>query len=139
MLSDTLNTNEVKGSAGTEIEFSRLSTNGRSTEFAQISESPAKPHRLSIKHQEVGAGFNRRRRSVVRVDKTVDSDVDATKTVVVSAYIVLDAPVGALETNAEIANCVAEILSFSATTGAATTVLFDCTGNGAKALVEGSL
>lgn len=139
MLSNTLNTNEVKNSAGTEVEFHRLSTNQRSTEFAQITESPATPHRLSIAHQEVGANSKRRRRSVVRIDKTVVSTVDSVTPVVVSAYVVLDTPVGALTAMTEPTNVLAEIMSFCASTGATSTILFDGTGNGAKALLEGSL
>lgn len=139
MLSNTLNTNEIKNAAGTEVEFSRLSQNGRSTVFSQIAESPSAPHRLSVSHQESGGGLKQRRRSVVRIDKTVVSNLDATLLVPVSAYIVLDAPVGALNSMAEPTNVLAELLSFCATTGAATTVLFDGTGNGAKTLLEGGL
>lgn len=139
MLSNTLNTNEVKNAAGTEVEFTRLSTSERSTEFAQIAEPPATPHRLKISHQETGSGIAKRRRSVVRFDKSVASTVDATKTVVVSAYLVMDAPIGALTASTEFTNVLAEVLSFCATTGAATTVLFDGTGNGAVALLSGGL
>lgn len=139
MLSNTLNTNEIKNSAGAEVEFSRLSTNGRSTTFSQISESPSAPHRLTVSHLESGSGLKQRRRSVVRIDKTVVSNLDATLLVPVSAYIVLDAPTGALNSMAEPTNVIAELLSFCATTGAGTTVLFDGTGNGAKALLEGGL
>lgn len=139
MLSNTLNTNEIKNSAGTEVEFQRLSTAERSTEFSQITESPNLPHRLKISHQENGAGIAKRRRSVIRFDKSVASTVDTTKTVTVSAYLVLDAPVGAVSSNAEFGNVLAELMSFCATTGAATTVLFDCTGNGASTLLSGGL
>lgn len=139
MLSNTLNTNEVKNSAGSEVEFTRLKTSDRSTEFAQIAETPSNPHRLKISHQETGVGMKMRRRSVVRIDKTVISGVDSTTPITVSAYMVLDFPVGASSTSAEAANVVAELLSFCATTGAATTVLFDGTGNGASALLNGGL
>lgn len=139
MLSNTLNTNEIKNAAGTEVEFQRLSTSDRSTEFAQITEAPNQPHRLKVSHQESGTGLTKRRRSVVRFDKTVASTVDTTKTCTVSAYMVLDAPVGALIANTEFANVLAELMSFAATTGAATTVLFDGTGNGAVALLSGGL
>lgn len=139
MLSNTLNTNEIKNAAAVEVEFQRLQTSDRSTEFAQITEPPSQPHRLKISHQESGSGLTKRRRSVVRFDKTVASTVDTTKTCVCSAYLVLDAPIGALLTNAEFANVIAEVLSFCGTTGAATTVLFDGTGNGAAALIQGGL
>jgi hypothetical protein len=39
----------------------------------------------------------------------------------------------------EAANVMAELMSFCATTGAATTVLFDGTGNGAATLLNGGL
>lgn len=139
MLSDTLNTNEVKDSAGVEIEFTRREQSGRATEFAKISESPALPHRLKISHLETGLGIRKRRRSVVRIDKTSVSTVDSVTPVTCSAYLVLDAPVGAVTTTAEFAHVLANILSFCATTGAATTVLFDGTGNGAKSLIYGEL
>jgi len=139
MLSNTLNTNEIKNKAGTEVEFSRLSTSDRKTEFAQIAETPALPHRLNIAHQETGAGIKQRRRSVIRIDKTVASGVDATVPVVCSAYVVVDAPIGALTSMDEPKNALAELMSFCATTGAGTTVLFDCTGNGADALINGGL
>lgn len=139
MLNNTLNTNEIKNAAGTEVEFTRLRTEGRETVFAQIAETPALEHRLTIKHQETGASTKRRRRSLVRIDKDVVSGYDPTVTVTVSAYMVLDAPVGAMSSIAEATNAIAELISFTATTGAATTVLFDGTGNGSKALLEGSL
>jgi len=137
MLNNTLNTNEVKDSAAAEVEFSRLSTDARSTEYAQITETPAAPHRLKISHQEIGSGSSMRRRSVVRVDKTT-TGVDL-KPVTSTCYVVLDIPVGNLATYSEPKNVLAEIMSFCATTGAATTVLFDCTGNGASALITGGL
>jgi hypothetical protein len=139
MLSNTLNTNEIKNAAGTEQEFQRLSQADRETVFGLITESPALPHRLSIKHQESGSGLTKRRRSVVRFDKTVMSTVDTAVPVTVSAYTVIDAPVGALTAGTEMANVLANLISFMATTGSGTTVLFDGTGNGSAALLNGGL
>lgn len=139
MLPNTLNTNEVKNAAAAEREFTRLSISDRATEFSLISEVPSQPHRLSIKHQETGVGLKLRRRSVLRFDKTSISDVDNATPVTTSAYVVLDAPVGATLTDAQAKEVLANIMSFLATTGAATTVLLDCTGNGATALVSGGL
>lgn len=138
MLSNTLNTNEVKNAAGTEVEFTRLSTGERSTVFGQVSESPSSPHRLTISHQETGTGLKLRRRSLLRFDKTVVSTVDNATPVTASAYIVLDAPVGALTANTEIANVLAELLSFTGTQ-ASSTLLYDGTGNGAAALLSGGI
>lgn len=139
MLSNTLNTNEVKNSAGTEVEFTRLSTSDRQTEFALIGENPSQPHRLKISHLESGSGMKLRRRSLVRFDKTVASGVDSTVLVTVSAYAVLDIPVGAMTSTAEAANVLAELMSFCASLGATTTILYDGTGNGAVALLNGGL
>jgi len=139
MLSNTLNTNEIKNAAGTEVEFTRLSIGDRTTEFAQITETPSSPHRMTIRHTESGKGLGKRRRSLLRFDKTVISGVDSTTPVVVSAYVVLDTPVGALTTTAEEANVLAELMSFLASLGASTTILFDGTGNGANALISGGL
>lgn len=139
-LSTTLVTNEVKNSAGVEVEFNRKSTGpGEQIVYAQVSEPMNKPYRLSIRHQETGSGFDKRRRSVIRFDKTVASDVDTTRTVTPSAYLVVDSPIGGLTTNAEVKNVIANVLSFCATTGAATTVLFDCTGTGATAALDGAI
>jgi hypothetical protein len=139
MLSNTLNTNEIKNAAGTEVEFTRISSNGRTAEFKQITESPALPNRLNISHQESGSGLNRRRRSVVRFDKTTAGEVDATQNVKSSAYLVLDVPVGNLTATTAMTNVLAQLVSFVASLGASTTILYDCSGNGADALVNGGI
>jgi hypothetical protein len=139
MLSNTLNTNEVKNSAGTEVEFSRLSTVGRSTVFSMITETPSLPYRLSISHAESGTGVKRIRRSLVRFDKTVMSTVDTTLPVVISDYWVQVAPVGALVANTEMVHVLANLMSFVASLGASTTILYDGTGNGAQVLLTGGL
>jgi hypothetical protein len=141
MLSNTLNTNEVKNAAGTEVELQRLGDGPtpRSTVFGKISEAPSLPLRLTIQHVESGAGLKKRRRSVYRFDETIVSTVDNATPVTGSAYLVIDAPIGAYATNTPLANLIAYVLSFGATTGAGTTVLFDCTGNGAATLLNGGL
>jgi len=139
MLLNTLNTNEVKDRSGTEIEFNRIKTIDRTTEFSKVGEQPNLPIRLKVSHQETGQGLKARRRSVIRFDRTSISGVDSVTPVTNSCYIVLDAAVGAIVNNNEIADAIAHVLSFCSTTGAATTVLFDGTGTGAKALLEGAL
>lgn len=141
MLSNTLNTNEIKNSAGTEVEFQRIDGGAgpRSAEFAQISENPSLPYRLKISHQESGSGLKRRRRSLIRFDKTTMSGVDSTLPITTSAYIVLDHPVGASSSSAEAANVLANLMSFTASLGTSTTILYDGTGNGAVTLLTGGL
>jgi hypothetical protein len=137
MLPTNLTTNEVKNSAGTEVEFNRLSTLDRSVTFAQVSETPSAPHRLKVSHLETGSGSSLRRRSMVRIDKTVTGTSGVPRTI--SAYIVLDIPVGDVANYTETTNCVAELLSFCASLGASTTILYDGTGSGAAAMINGSL
>jgi len=139
MLANTLNTNEIKNAAGTEVEFQHLQASGRSRVFALINEPPSQKHRLTISHQETGSGKAMRRRSVVRFDKQVTSTVDSTTLVTISAYTVVDLPVGAMLAGTEFSNVLAELMSFLCTTGAGTTVLFDGSGNGANCLLTGGL
>lgn len=139
MLSNTLVTNEIKNAAGTEVEFTRLSIGDRETEFAQVTETPAKPNRLKISHSESGSGISRRRRSVVRFDKTDTGQVDTTQSMTASFYIVGDLPVGQMTSNALPADVLAQLMSFVASLGATTTILYDGTGNGAVALLQGGI
>jgi hypothetical protein len=74
-----------------------------------------------------------------RFDYTVISDVDSITPVTASAYAVTDTPIGAVTTNDAAALALANLMSFLSTTGAGTTVLFDGTGSGAVALLNGSL
>jgi len=134
-----LNTNEVKNRSGVEVEFRRQSSSARQLVFAQVGETPAAPHRITVSHQEIGSGTATRRRSVVRVDQMVSSNLDTTKMVKVSAYAVLDIPVGELASYDSAKDTLAELVSMLASRGASTTILFDCTGVAAEALVNGSL
>jgi hypothetical protein len=139
MLSNTLNTNEVKNASGTEVEFDHLDSDGRSRIFKQINEAPALQHRLLINHQEIGSGLTKRRRSRVGFSKTIISTVDNVTPVTILVYKVCDYPVGALLASTEMANVLAESISFEASLGASTTILYDCSGNGASVLLNGSL
>jgi hypothetical protein len=137
MLANALVTNEVKNSAGTEVQFQRLSIDDRQTVFAYDAETPAYQHRLSVKHQEIGSGADLRRRSLVRIDKTVAGVSGAPRTV--SCYITADFPIGDLATYDEPKNVIAELLSFCASLGASTTILYDGSGNGSQCLLTGGL
>jgi len=135
-----LTTNEVKNASGTEVEFLHFDLlPSRKKVYALSGEAPNLRHRLSVEHSETGAGKNRRRRSKVGVDIESLSAVDSTTIVTTRAYTVVDSPVGAMTTTAILQTAVAELVSFIATTGAGTTVLYDGTGTGAVALIQGSL
>lgn len=139
MLSNTLNTNEVKNASGTEIEFQHLDGVGRKRIFAKIGENPSLQHRLSISHAETGLGLKLVRRSAVRFDYQVLSERDLVTPVTCSFYTVGVIPVGHLTAYTAPTLCAANLMSFLCTTGAGTTVLFDGTGNGMAAILNGSL
>jgi len=139
MLPTTLNTNEVKNAAGTEVEFSRRRTAESLVEFAASTEVPSKPHRITVSQSEISEGTARRRRTLVRIDKSFAGEVDSTAIVKGSAYVVADLPVGAMNTTTEFANILAELLSLCASQGASTTILYDGTGYGAAACINGTL
>jgi len=141
MLSNTLVTNEVKNAAGTEEEFERFSngTTDRSVVYARIGEIPSYPHRFTVSHQELGSGVNKRRRSLLRFEKTVAGQTDVTQPMKCSYSLVADIPIGNMSSNALPNDVAANLMSFLASLGASTTILFDGTGNGAKTLVAGTL
>lgn len=139
MLGNNLNTNEIKNSAGAEVEFQHLSQEGRSRVFAMVGESPSLQHRLDISHVESGKGLTLVRRSLVRFTKNVISQVDTVTPVPILGYTVLQVPVGHLTSLAEPTHVLAELMSFCASLGATTTILYDGTGNGAQVLLNGSL
>jgi len=139
-LSNTLNTNEIKNAAGTEVEYSaRQIGPGSFKEFAKIGEQYNLPDRLSVKIQESGQGINKRRRTLTRFDETVMSGVDASLPVTGSIYVVSDFPIGALTNTTLSASLVAKMNSFMASDGAGTTILYAGTGTGAKVHINGEI
>jgi hypothetical protein len=134
-----LNTNEIKNPAGTEVEFTQISLGPRESKYRYLLETPAYPNRLTIKHAETGTGTALRRRSLVRFDKTVVGQVDVTKPMTCSAYMVLDFPVGNSVNWNVGQDVLAYLMSFCASLGATTTILYDGTGNGARALLTGEV
>jgi len=139
-LPTNLTTNEVKDAAGTEIEFLRFDAGQpRKLIYAKSGETPAYEHRLEIAHLESGTGLRRRRRSKVAVRIGHLSSVDSLTPVFTLGYIILDSPVGAITDLTVPAKCIANIMSFTASLGASTTILYDGTGYGAAALINGTL
>lgn len=140
-LPTNLSTNEVKNAAGTEVEFLFREEQGRSKEYAKSAETPYLPERIKVQHRDVGKTGTPalRRQSNVLMTKTVMSAVDSVTPVVIRLSISLDAPIGALANLTAVTEVVAWMNSFLSTTGAATTVLFDGTGTGAAALINGTL
>lgn len=139
MIANSLTTNEIKNAAGTEKEFQRLRTDGRSTEFGLITETPSTPHRMTVSHTETGSGTSRRRRSLIRFDKTFQSGIDTTVFPKTSAYVVLDRPLGHESNDDNEKEVLANLMSFLASLGASTTILYDCTGTGASNMLSGGI
>jgi hypothetical protein len=137
MLATTLNTNEVKQRAGTEVEFQHLAQNDRSTEFGQITETPVGKHRLKVSHQEIGTGVEMRRRSASIITKKV-AGVSGTYREI-KATVNLDIPVGDLATYDDVKDVLAEVGSFCFTAAGSTTFQYDGSGTGAAALLSGGL
>jgi len=132
---NTYNTNEIKNAAGVEKEFIRRSYGDR-PEWKLITETPNLPHRFSIAHQELGSGTSKRRRSNLRFEKTVAGTIDSSVGVKASVSLTLDVPIGNIGDDSLAKELLANLMSFLATTGAGTTVLFDCSGTGCQALIN---
>lgn len=134
----TLNTNEVKDRAGAEVEFREFSKEGRTHVWSKSGATdPSALPFLKISHQETGAGLSRVRRSMSRVDIPVTGK--SGKTVFCSAYKVVVVPEGELTSYDTVKDASAMLDSFNCTTGAATAVLFDGTGYGDSALINGTI
>lgn len=137
MIPAILNTNEVKNAAGTEEQFIRRRSNDRMLVFAKENVPPNLDHTLTISHLENGSGVDKVRRSMVRVDKTVLGVSGLPRTI--SKYEVTVIPVGDIANYNDVKDVSANLGSFTQTTGAATTVLFDGTGHGSDAAINGTL
>jgi len=136
---NTLITNEIKDAAGAEVEFEKIRNLTNGTEWQKVNDTPALPHRFTVSHQETGSGTSRRRRSILRFDKTVIGSYDNTKNFKNSCYVVLDRAIGNEVDANTVKLLIANLMSLLATTGAGTTVLFDCTGTGASNLLSGGI
>lgn len=137
-MNDSLVTNEVKDASGTEVEFVRLKSEGRTKIWKKKVETYNLPHRITLSHEEKGVGLKKMKRSLLRVDKTTMSDVDTTLPITNSAYIVQITPVGAMGSQTEAKNVLSELGSLAFTL-ASSTFLYDGTGNGSVNLLDGSL
>lgn len=138
MLSNTLETNEVKDASGSGVSLERMAIDNASTVFKKIADDVANPIRLTISHSHSGTGTTKVRRSLVRFDKTVTNSTTGAKGVS-SAYVVLVSPEGVIENANNDTAVLAYLMSFLASLGASTTILYDGTGNGAAALLSETL
>lgn len=130
----TLVTNEVKDSAAAEVELARISTLGRTFEYAKVAETPNLPVRIAGAHKETGSGSKLRRSSMIQVLIT-SAGVDGTP-VQTKARVVLDTPVGNVSSATPAKDALAMVGSLCFT-AATSTFLYDGTGNGAKVLLNG--
>lgn len=137
MLPTSLLTNEVKDKAGAEVEFEHLSLEGRVHIYRKKADVPSNPTILKVAHQETGTGVSRVRRSQVRVDLGFTGK--SGKPCVSSCYKVFVVPEGELDNYDVIKDASAMLDSFCCTTGAAAAVLFDGSGNGDSAGINGTV
>lgn len=135
-LATVLNTNEIKNSAGTEVEFTRKSAEGSTVVYAVTTEAPNREHRFKVQHQEIGAGVEEKRRSNIQFWKQITGASGTPR--LVRWSLTGELPIGDIADYTEPKNVLAELMSFVASTGADSTIKFDCTGNGADALVNGN-
>jgi hypothetical protein len=135
-----LTTNEVKDRAGVEVQFLFFDDSPpRTRVYGRDAEAPNLPERIKVQHREVGKpGVTLRRQSNILFTKTVMGS-DTVTPVTIRGSISLDVPQGAINDFNAVKDVVAYMNSFMATTGAATTVLFDGTGYGSAALINGTL
>lgn len=139
MLPTNLTTNEIRDAASAEVEFLAYSRTNREVIYQVANELPNAPFRLKYSHLESGKGLNKRRRSLLRFDKSFVSEVDTSLIAAGSCYIVLDLPIGHMLDFDEAKSLTAATMSAFAFSGVGTTMLFDSTGYGAAALVNGTL
>jgi len=140
MLANLLNTNEIKNSAGTEVEFGRRgSPTPNAIEYYALTEGLVTKHTLLVSHQTVGKGKLEQIQSVSIIRKTVLSTVDLVTPCTFVAQLKLTSPSGLMLTTAESANVLAELGSFMFLTGADNTFKYDGTGTGGVALLNRTL
>jgi hypothetical protein len=132
-----LTTNEVKDRAGTEVEFLHRSLEGRVHEYVKSGAAPNLQVSLKIAHSVTGVGIEAVRRSVCRFDLPIIGV--SLKRRLISVYKVVVVPEGDIANLNDVKDASAYLDSFCATTGAATTVLFDGSGNGSYALNNGTV
>lgn len=138
MLPSALTNNEVKDRAGVEVEFNRWNSDERKVEFAKVGEVPSLPRRLIVSHQETGEGTELVRRSAAIVNVYIVGTKSG-KIKPIQALLKLTIPQGDIDDYNTVKDALAYLLSSAATTGAGTTVLFDCSGTVADALINGSM
>jgi len=135
-----LNTNEVKNSLGTEVEFQLWDKPSRGLIYQKTGESPAYTSRIGVNHAEVGTGLNKRRRSRLYCAIESPNEVDATAPKVTNlVYAVADVPIGGTLLFTQITLAMAHLNSLLSSRGVSTTILYDGTGVGAESLINGSL
>lgn len=138
MLPANLTTNEIKNSAGSEVEFLHQKWLPNGVVFAKSGESPSLQQRITVNHAETGSGLRLLRRSVVRVDYSFLSQTDLSSVVTDSFYAVAVINSGHHTDLVVPTHACAYLNSFLSSQGATTTILYDGTGYGAAALINGT-
>lgn len=136
MLPTVLNTNQVKSSAGVEVEFQQVDNQGRQVVYAKIGEAPNAEERILVSHQTTGSGAREVRRSMAAStfeEAGLDGSIVQWK-----AHLVLTAPQGNIANYNGAKEVLARLGSFVFLTGADNTFVFNGSGTGADSLINGT-
>jgi len=141
MLPNNLNTNEVKTSAGVEVEFLYHDKQGQVAIYAIKDENPSQPQRIMFRHEEVGkpGTLGYRRRSNMNISVTKLSEVDSVTPVTGRFNATVDLPEGHSTTRALADLLLAYAVSLLASDGSSTTISFAGNGTAAQVLADGTL
>jgi hypothetical protein len=138
-LETNLTDSEVLDSSSAELEFNHVRTEGAKRFLTVAGGNPSLPYDLTFGHQVIGAGINKRRRSMVRFDRSLIGEVDSDVVVVGSMYTVADIPIGNLDSYTEMISLLANLASILATAKGGATLAIDGTSPGADVLINGVL
>jgi hypothetical protein len=137
MLPLNLTTNEVKNSAGTEVEFDRQEANGRLVKYTKKGAPPNLDNTISVSHTVLGTGVDERRRTAILgyLEVTGASGVKR----IIRVNHTYDIPIGDIANYTDVITLDAQVGSFTYLDGTGTTFLFAGTGVGASAAVNGTV
>lgn len=109
------NTGTTPNTAEGSLTYSLVSLSNSGSRRAVSSLANTNPQTLSIQHAESTRNSIKRRRSLVRIDATVD-DTEL-GLVPYSAYVVVDAPIGTDVTTANVSAAIGRLFVFLQTSG----------------------
>jgi hypothetical protein len=138
-LPTNLTTNEVKNASGTEVEFLHFDAPPRGKIYHNAAVAPSEPQRIRFSHEESGISLKNKRRSLMETSIGVTGNDALGTPGKIVIRTVAEIPLGLLADFNDVAKAMAYHVSLLASQGASTTILYDGTGYGAAALINGTL